>query len=32
MKVSLYRLYCYFKKLLRSANDDHWDNNPYVIL
>jgi hypothetical protein len=32
MKVSFDRLYCYIKKLLRPKHEDHWDNNPFVIL
>jgi hypothetical protein len=32
MKVSLIRLYCYIKKLLRPKNTDRWNNNPFVVL
>lgn len=32
MKVSLKHLHCYLKKLFKVKDDDHWDNNPYVVL
>ncbi len=32
MKVNLKHLYCYIKKLLGVKDDDHWDDNPYVVL
>ena len=32
MKVSLKHLYRYLKVLLGIKDDDHWDNNPYVVL
>jgi hypothetical protein len=32
MKVSLKHLLCYFKKIAGFKKDDHWDDNPFVVL
>jgi len=32
MKVSWKHLYCYFKKMFGHKTNDHWDNNPFVVL
>lgn len=32
MKTYLKNGYCLFKKMLGIADDDHWDNNPFVVL
>lgn len=32
MQISWKHLYCYFKRSLGFETDDHWDNNPFVVL
>jgi hypothetical protein len=32
MRIRWKHFYCYCKKLLGIKTNDHWDDNPYVIL